>query len=893
MAVLPARASDFERDLPFGLILRLLEPTFARATESDRKSLFRGRAALAAPLLLGTGDETAVADTSEEFTLFHGLYWCLVNLSEFRPLVLLVDDVQIADELSLRFLVYLAERLEDLPVALIAASRTGDLGADSEMLSRLMTSTADCTLSPSALSLDGVRGLLDSAGMATEDRADLVRASWEVTSGNPLLVRELIAAFRHDAVSWLDATVEVIGRFAPESVGRRVMLRLAHLGTEALALARAGAVLGDGCSLSHAAALAGLEITRAVAAADRLSLAQILIGTDALSFAHPMIRHAVYNELPPAERSHAHADAAELLHREHAPVEAVARQLLASPPNAEPWAREALHEHARAAARKGAPSVAVRCLRRALEVSPPAERSPAMLVDLGIVEAASAEPTALARFEEALAVLDDSTERARALYALGNTLYRHGRYAEAAATLRRGVDLFRQHDRASALMFEGAFMAPAYHVASLYREAWDRLEALAPSLVEPRPLDPAERVLLAHLSFRRTMYEPPAAEAAALARRALEDGSLLRGQAPESMAGHMAIWALVFTGNAGEAQLAAEAMITDAQNRGAAFAFAEASLSRALALRARGQIADAAVDAHAAIDGAACGWREAGPAPQAVLGDCLIERGDIEGADAALRAASDALAPRSARVTDFWFLSLRGRLRLLKGDPQGALEDYLTAGTTFDFYGLVSPAISWRVPAGLAAHACGDHDRAIELISEERSLAERFGLPVQLGVALRALATVQGHTAGIEQLVQAIEILETVDAPLELARTLIDHGGGLRRQGHRVDSREPLRRAADLAHRCGATALERTARDELLASGARPRTAVLGGIEALTPSERRIANLVADGLTNREIAEALFLTKNTIEWHLRHVYQKLQLHSRAELSSAALNAPPS
>src|SRR5205823_2970187 len=105
-----------------------------------------------------------------------------------------------------------------------------------------------------------------------------------------------------------------------------------------------------------------------------------------------------------------------------------------------------------------------------------------------------------------------------------------------------------------------------------------------------------------------------------------------------------------------------------------------------------------------------------------------------------------------------------------------------------------------------------------------------------------------------------------------------------RRAGERVASREPLRRALDLAHQCGATALEQQARDELLASGARPRRAAATGLDALTPSERRIAELAASGAGNRQIAELLFLTKNTVEWHLKHVYRKLDVGSREDLS---------
>jgi DNA-binding NarL/FixJ family response regulator len=117
-------------------------------------------------------------------------------------------------------------------------------------------------------------------------------------------------------------------------------------------------------------------------------------------------------------------------------------------------------------------------------------------------------------------------------------------------------------------------------------------------------------------------------------------------------------------------------------------------------------------------------------------------------------------------------------------------------------------------------------------------------------------------------------------------RALTDLGAALRRGGRRIDSRTPLRQALDLAHRCGANALAERARTELAASGAQPRRAMLTGLEALTPSERRVAEVAASGMTNRDIAQALFVTRRTVEIHLTHSYQKLEIGSRDQLADA-------
>jgi ATP/maltotriose-dependent transcriptional regulator MalT len=377
---------------------------------------------------------------------------------------------------------------------------------------------------------------------------------------------------------------------------------------------------------------------------------------------------------------------------------------------------------------------------------------------------------------------------------------------------------------------------------------------------------------------------PPAAKAAAIALDALGDSALLREQTSDSLAINLAIIALIFCGRNSEALQAVEDVLTDARRRGAALAFAEASMLRALVMYACGRIVEAEADAQAAIEGTERGWHAMGPIAQATLANCLIERGELDAADATLRAADAALAHPGTKGPNALFFVARGRLRLLRGDPAGALADFLAARDALEPYETTSPAhAQWRCMVGLAAHALGDDQRALRMIDEEIALARRFDLPVQLGIAIRARATVEGLPRALSTLDQAVELLQEAGAPLEHARALVDLGSAHRRAGHRVVCREPLRRALEIAHQCGAAALEQQAHDELLASGARPRRPVLSGVDALTPSERRIAELAADGHSNRRIAEMLFLTKNTVEWHLRHVYQKLDVASRESL----------
>jgi DNA-binding CsgD family transcriptional regulator len=190
----------------------------------------------------------------------------------------------------------------------------------------------------------------------------------------------------------------------------------------------------------------------------------------------------------------------------------------------------------------------------------------------------------------------------------------------------------------------------------------------------------------------------------------------------------------------------------------------------------------------------------------------------------------------------------------------------------------------------LAALALDDPDTARQLSDEEVKLARAFGAPRSLGVALRAAGLVAGGQRGEALLRESIEVLEGPDARLEQARAQADLGALLRRGNHRVEARHPLRQALDAAHHLGADPLAHQTEIELRATGAKPRRALLTGLEALTASERRIAELAADGLTNREIAQTLFITDRTVEGHLTHVFYKLDVKTRTALP-AALSAP--
>jgi DNA-binding CsgD family transcriptional regulator len=235
----------------------------------------------------------------------------------------------------------------------------------------------------------------------------------------------------------------------------------------------------------------------------------------------------------------------------------------------------------------------------------------------------------------------------------------------------------------------------------------------------------------------------------------------------------------------------------------------------------------------------------------------------------------------------------RARLRVEQGRVADALEDFRAVGVFLTRVGITCPSyVPWRSEAALAQLAFGDPKQARRLAVEELELARGFGAPRVLGVAKRAAGLAAGGQQGELLLHEAVEAFERGDARLERARALADLGAMLRRRNRRTQARELLRDALDGAQRLGAARLAQRAETELRATGARPRRIVLSGLDSLTASERRIAELASQELTNREIAQQLFITDRTVEGHLTSVFRKLRLDSRTELSAALANDAP-
>jgi DNA-binding CsgD family transcriptional regulator len=278
------------------------------------------------------------------------------------------------------------------------------------------------------------------------------------------------------------------------------------------------------------------------------------------------------------------------------------------------------------------------------------------------------------------------------------------------------------------------------------------------------------------------------------------------------------------------------------------------------------------------------------------LVEVLVEQGEVGAA--AVIADGICFDDRAAtRLASNVLLCARGRARYELGRPAEALADLTTCGRYATEGGITNPAVlPWRSRAALVHLRLGDPVTARRLALDELEHARAWGAPRAVSVALRAAARVGAGSQSLDLLHEATAILESSPARLEQAHAACDLGAALRRAGRRHDARDPLRRALDAAVACGAQSLARRARDELTAAGARPRRDRIDGRLALTASELRVASLAAEGRTNREIAQSLFVTIKTVETHLRHVFGKLGISGRQDLAAALghprTNEPP-
>ncbi len=873
--VLAARGSELEREFPFGVVRQLFEP--ALHDEDTRERWLDGAAAPARSIFEAAelGSETTGTDAT--FAALHGLYWLTANVAADGPLLLSVDDLHWCDRPSLRFLAYLVRRLEDLPVLVGATLRSTDPGTDPALIAEISHDPALRSVTPAPLSPTAVSEMvLARLGDGAHERFCAACAS--ATGGNPLLLRQLLMSLEADGVAPDSGNVDVVAEIGPRAVSRTVLLRLARLPDEAVRIARAVAVLGDSADLPAVAALAELDEQDVAAATATLAQVEILRDEPPLGFVHPLVRDAVYHELSPAQRELMHARAAAELRNAGAPADQVASHLLSMPRRGEEWVVDVLEEAARSAARRSAPDSSVAYLSRALEEPPPPDRRGRILLELGIAGTNTYAPLALEHLREAYELLEDPRERATAAFLLARTLIFAGDPSEAATFARRAAGELPAELEDERRKLEAVELIAAYFNAPV--------EGAAQRLGELRGEDfgdePGAKMLAATTAFAAMVDAGPRDRAVELALHSMEGGTLLENDSGLFWMAAMLTLAIADRPEAGPLW---EQTLAQAHRNGSLFSRLSMSLWDGAFKLAQGELAEAEELLTENLEETTLyGIR----VPQAVaytngfLGGARLEAGDLEGARRAVEDVTVAEGD-AADGTNFVRRTLVG-LRLAEGNGEAALA----AAEDLERHAARSRNPSWAPWRSLKAQALallGRRAEAIELAREEVELARAWGAPTGLGRSLRVLGELLGKE-GVAELEQAVELLESSNQRIERARALAALGAEIRRARRPSDAREPLRRALEIAEVSGAKTLEEHVRSELYATGARPRSTALDGVESLTERELRVATLAADGQTNRDIAQILYVTPKTVEVHLSNAYRKLNIASRRELPQA-------
>lgn len=877
-AVVIARGYEFERDYAFGMLRQLISN--AQRDVSENEVLNNANAADELMAAFGA-DEGEAANT---FTIFEGCYWATIRAAESVPILIAIDDLQWCDRPSLEYLAYLARRIESQPIVIAATVRPADSSAGAAAVRELMSDPNRLSISPRPLGAVAASAMTaERLGFESPDNG-FVDEMVTITGGNPLLIDELLKELSAEGVEPTSANVARLRELGPRAASRSVLLRLARLDPACTAIARALTIFGEGASDALLTEFTGLD-EQAVADAIAGNVhAEILRPEQPLGFVHPLVREAIYADIPAGERELMHLRAARQLDANNDSSQRIAAQLINVPPRGDQWVADKLRHAGSIAMSRSIVSAAVSYYARAHAEPVPRDQRADLLRDLGIAEALANKVEGADHLIEAWNLLEDPVQRGYIAVILLRLLSLAQRNEEGVAIAERTLDqLGPEHEALRERIQNGlisiSLMDPDVRsfgeIKQLLDEAPDHGES-----VEARMYDGA-------ISYGKMLRNDPAEECVEIAMRAIRDDSLYNFD----NAGFPWIGVVVTLAVADDARAleVCDKALAVAGQGGAVYVPAVARGFKGWALMLRGDLQGAfEVLELAKADVELFDLRLGYTQIAAMLTLACVELGDLERGERELAFGEPFLMPGTQRI--IW---LGSKLHLLV--EQGKNEEALAVCELIEESGMdemiENPGwLSWRSLKAEALDGLDRTDEALILAAAEVEAARKWGAPKALGRALRILGQLK-RRKGLPEIEESVAILKDSPAILEYGWSLAALGTALRHERKGVEAREPLGEALEIAARAGAIGLERHVKDEIAATGAAPRVTDFQGMDALTPSERRVAGLAVEGMTNREIAQSLFVTPKTIEVHLSNVYRKLDIKSRRELPAVFVPEP--
>ena len=848
MQVLRARGIESEAQIPFASLLELIRPALILLEELPAPQA----AALEAALALRPGA------AQERFAVGAATLSLLAAYAEHGPVAVLVDDAQWLDVSSAQALLFAFRRLVADPIAVLIAVREGE--------SSLLDGADLPTLRVSGLSDEQAAILLGELPAGT------AQGLHGATAGNPLALLELAASAEDFVLAPEGAPVLVSSRISRAFLQRAGGLDEAA--RNALVLA-ATSDSGDLALLERAAAEAGVDLS-ALAVAERAGL--VTLGDGAVAFRHPLARSAVYADATAEQRRAAHrALAAALPDRD---VDRRAWHLAAAAVGADDAAASALEQAGVRGRDRSSYATAAAAFERAGRLTADAERRGRLYWQAA--EAAwlgGLADRAVTVLDEARAATSDPALLVEIDQLAGHIATRRGPVMRGHAILSAAAE-HADPERAAAMLAEAAVACFYGGNSAEMLAAAERARAMLPDEASVR----ARFLVAMAVGMARTVGGDAAAGAEAIhAGIALAEGSAeLRDDV------RMLPWLALgpmFLREAGAGRSLLEDALTVARSRAAVgtLPFVLNLLARDQATTDRWALAEAMY--REAIDLARESDRQTDVAfGLAGLAWLQARRGQEQECRACAAEALEVCRRLGVRLNEVWATAALGDLELALGDAARAAERFEEQHALLAELGITDVDLSPAAELVDAYVRLGRTDEAEQLAAEFTAMANAKGQPWSRARALRCRGLLAPDGDIVRLFDEALLHHEQTPDAFETARTRLAYGERLRRARRRVLARPQLRAAAETFDRLDARPWAERARAELAASGETLRRREPSTVDELTPQELQIALLLASGKTTRETAAALFLSPKTIEYHLRHVYLKLGIHSREELA---------